>query len=190
MAAYHARGHLSRKPPVIGLHVADGWTVAIDVPNPVERPSASGLPWCAGQNAKPMPVAAIVMIEVFCMIKPLPSALTQTEGAAEVSPPFVKPTMEPQRLQWWACPRDSGPLNTFECVCALVAHRVTQWFVGEIMRWTMTPWLCRPSRASVHSLSTMATIYVALPSVPVQQTILALVAVPPTKASARVAGMS
>ena len=36
------------------------------------------------------------------------------------------------------------------------------------MRWTMTPWLCRASRASVHSLSTMATIYVALPSVPVQ----------------------
>ena len=54
-------------------------------------------------------VAAIVMIEVFCMIKPLPSALTQTEGAAEVSPPFVKPTMEPQRLHGWACPRDSGP---------------------------------------------------------------------------------
>jgi 5'-3' exonuclease len=37
------------------------------------------------------------------------SALTQTEGAAEVSPPFVKPTMKPRRFRWWACPTDSGP---------------------------------------------------------------------------------
>jgi hypothetical protein len=37
------------------------------------------------------------------------SALTQTEGAAEVSPPFVKPTMKPRGFRWWACPRDSGP---------------------------------------------------------------------------------
>jgi hypothetical protein len=31
------------------------------------------------------------------------SALTQTEGAAEISPPFVKPTMKPRRFRCWAC---------------------------------------------------------------------------------------
>lgn len=35
------------------------------------------------------------------------SALTQTEGAAEISHPFGKPTMKPRRFRWW--PRDSGP---------------------------------------------------------------------------------
>ena len=39
------------------------------------------------------------------------SALTQTEGAAEVSPPasLCEGHNEPRRFRWWACPRVSGP---------------------------------------------------------------------------------
>jgi len=60
----------------------------------------------------PIDVAAVMIITEFTR------ALTQTEGAAEISPPFVKPTMnlggsDGGRAQGIVVP------ESFECVCAL-----------------------------------------------------------------------
>jgi hypothetical protein len=52
----------------------------------------------------------------------LASALTQTKGAAEVSPPFVEPTMNLGDSDGGR-PRGAVVAESFECVCALDWYR-------------------------------------------------------------------
>jgi hypothetical protein len=55
----------------------------------------------------------------------LPSALTQTKGAAEVSPPFVEPTMNLGDFDGGR-PRGAVVAESFECVCALAPRQLRQ----------------------------------------------------------------